>query len=719
MAASESRARGRSALVTALVVLSVVALLGSLLAGYVERAVFNSDQFANRATAALESDSVRALIAERITDDVVLEKEPGLLGARPAIQGAAEAIVGGGAFTKLFRAAVRDVHASVLDRDADTVTLVLADVGTLLSEALRKVAPRLAARMPDERETELVRRDIGTLTADVARAAESLRRLWLFLLVAGIALAGAAIWLSPSRRQTVARLGAGLAAAGILLLIAYAVLRSVLVAQVDGPEAQAAAREVWDAFLADLRAAGWILAGGGAVVAAAAASLIQPVGVERPIRRAWNALTTEPIGGPARLLRAAVLVAIGALVLAEPDAVLHAALTAAGVYLIYKGVEAVLRVTAQRGEQVAAARAAARSRSLASLRLVTVGALAALIIAGAVALFAGIGGTGEAAPPISACNGHEQLCGKRLNEVALPATHNSMSAPLPGWFGALQEAPIQDQLDDGVRGLLIDTHYGVELENGRVRTDLEDEASYERQKYVDGLGPDAVDAALRLRKRLGFSGEGERGAFLCHSFCELGFTPLAPVLEDIRDFLVANPNEVLVLVNQDAIAADELVRLFEEADLARFAYDGPTEPWPTLREMIRDDKRLVVLAENRAGSAPWYRLAYDGIVQETPFSFTRPAALTDPDRLPKSCRPNRGPPTAPLFLINHWVNSDPLPQKSHARRVNAYEPLLRRARECARERDLMPTLVAVDFYREGDLFRVVDTLNGVPAVPDR
>jgi hypothetical protein len=45
--------------------------------------------------------------------------------------------------------------------------------------------------------------------------------------------------------------------------------------------------------------------------------------------------------------------------------------------------------------------------------------------------------------------------------------------------------------------------------------------------------------------------------------------------------------------------------------------------------------------------------------------------------------------------------------------VNAREPLLRRARECARIRGHLPNLLAVDFYRRGDLFAVADELNGV------
>ena len=72
------------------------------------------------------------------------------------------------------------------------------------------------------------------------------------------------------------------------------------------------------------------------------------------------------------------------------------------------------------------------------------------------------------------CNGHAALCDRPLDEIVMPATHNSMSAPLPGWLSAEQERSIGGQLQDGIRGLLIDTHYGDRLANGRVRTVLGD-----------------------------------------------------------------------------------------------------------------------------------------------------------------------------------------------------------------------------------------------------
>jgi len=45
--------------------------------------------------------------------------------------------------------------------------------------------------------------------------------------------------------------------------------------------------------------------------------------------------------------------------------------------------------------------------------------------------------------------------------------------------------------------------------------------------------------------------------------------------------------------------------------------------------------------------------------------------------------------------------------------VNAYDFLLHRAEACAHERSHLPNIVAVDFYRTGDLFAVVKHLNGL------
>jgi hypothetical protein len=707
--------RSRLVVVRVLVVAASVALVLALAAGYVRRAAVDSDQFANRATAALRDESVRALVAERITDDVVLDRAADLITARPIIQSVASGIVGSRAFTGLFRSAVRDVHRALFDRDRDTFTLTVVDVGTVLAAALEQARPSLARKLESTGRVALLERGVGSVSGDLLRLADRVRLLALVLLALSLVLAAGALRVSRDRRRTVAELGIGVAGAGVLLVVAYAIVRSLAIDQVDGPEEQAAAGAVWDAFLGDLRTAAWILAGSGAVVAAAAASLLKPVDAREPLRRAAGRLAREPRHPALRVLRGVGLVAGGLVVIVQREAVLQLLLTVLGVYLVYEGVTALLRLVYRPpapAEEVAPVRASARV-PLPGRQLAT-SVLAAAVIAIAITIFVGSGGTTTAAPAKGPCNGHEELCDRRLDRVVLAATHNAMSAPAPGKFSSQQDRPIADQLADGVRGLLIDTHYADRLPNGALRTYFGSREQLRRRAEQDGVNPDAVDAALRIRDRLGFAGEGERGMYLCHTFCELGGTPLDSVLDDLHDFLVANPGEVVVVINQDYVTPPDFVAAVEDANLGDFVYRGPVgNEWLTLRRMIDTGQRVVFLAENQAGPERWYHLAYESITQETPYSFTEVAQLTEPARLPASCEPKRGPADAPLFLVNHWITTDPVPRPSNAAKVNAYDALLGRARECRRLRGQLPNLVAVDFYLRGDLFRVVDTLNGV------
>jgi hypothetical protein len=563
---------------------------------------------------------------------------------------------------------------------------------------------------------QIVKRDAGDASAKVVRVADTVRILALLLALLSVALVAIAIAISPRRRHTIVELGVATATAGVVLVVAYSVVRSIAVDHVEGAEDRAAAGAVWDAFLGDLRTLGWIVAGAGAVVAAAAASLIRPIDLGEPLRQAAAWATREPRRPALKALRGVVLVAIGVVVLVEHDAVIQLVLSAVGVYLVYEGVSAILRLIYRPDvEEQEVARP--RRRAVAWLhrrRALVTTAIAAVVVVGAAAAFLSTGGTTTAAPSTGACNGHVELCDRPLAQVALPATHNAMSVPLPGWYASEQERPIADQLTDGIRGLLIDTHYADRLSNGRLRTDFASHEQLVKQAKQDGVSADAVDAALRTRERLGFSGKGTRGMYLCHTFCELGGTSLHSVLDDIHDFLVAHPDEVLVVINQDYVTPEDFVKAADAAGLGGLVYGGPiTYSEPTLRQMIDANQRVIFLAENHAGGAPWYRLAYGTITEETPYEFTRVGQLTDPSKLPASCRPNRGPARAPLFLVNHWIATAPLPRPSDAAKVNAFAPLLARLRECERIRHHVPTLVAVNFYRTGDVFKVVDAINGI------
>ena len=111
------------------------------------------------------------------------------------------------------------------------------------------------------------------------------------------------------------------------------------------------------------------------------------------------------------------------------------------------------------------------------------------------------------------------------------------------------------------------------------------------------------------------------------------------------------------------------------------------------QEMVDSGGRVVMMAENEAdiGEVPWYHPVYESLVQETPFSFGRPAQLTDPGQLLEaSCEPNRGSPQAEVFLVNHWIDTSPAPRTgpSNTVKVNRRSVLLDRIQQCEAQRDL-------------------------------
>jgi hypothetical protein len=193
------------------VVLASVAIMLALVVAYARQAGVDSDQFANRATVALHDDSVRSLIAQKVTDELVLKKEEDLLAARPIIESVASEIVGGRAFTSLFRKAVRDLHRALFKRDRNTVTLTLTDVGTVLAAALEQVRPALAEELQSTERVELIQSNIGSLSATLADVAETVELLALFLVLLSLVLVAGALVVAPDRRQAVVELRAGVA----------------------------------------------------------------------------------------------------------------------------------------------------------------------------------------------------------------------------------------------------------------------------------------------------------------------------------------------------------------------------------------------------------------------------------------------------------------------------------------------------------------------------
>ncbi|HTA34552.1 MAG TPA: hypothetical protein VK721_14125 [Solirubrobacteraceae bacterium] len=309
----------------------------------------------------------------------------------------------------------------------------------------------------------------------------------------------------------------------------------------------------------------------------------------------------------------------------------------------------------------------------------------------------------ETAP--SSCNGAAGLCERRLNEVVFAGTHNSMAASdEPGWSFANQRYGISRQLDDGIRALLIDVHFGVyDAATGRVRTDLSAEGS-DRNKVAKQVPPLALRLADRVAGRVGVGTlSGKPALYLCHTLCELGAEPLERELEVIRDFLDRHPHQVLIVIVEDYVPPASIERSFEQAGLMHYvATLERGQPPPTLGALIARGQRLMVFAEEKGGTPAWYMPAFS-FIQDTPLGATRPDQL--------SCKRYRGEQHSPLLLINHWI--PPFPPSPSLNAAIGREAFLRtRIKRCLAQDGAKGAIVAVDFYQRTSVVKVARELDG-------
>lgn len=702
-----------------LAILTAVLLLVATLVGYANSALFDSNEFANRASAALDDEAVRAEIATRVTDDLVINARADLIAVRPVIESVVDGLVGGKVFQSVFRSAVRDVHRAVFRQDQNTVTLTLADVGEVLRGAIQALRPQIAKEIPGKADVEITDVDPPAWVADLARAADNAVAVEIVLLLLAAAMITVALWLSPDKRRTALTFGVAIVVAGVVAVVALGVAKTLVLARIDAAGVRDAVDGIWNAFLGDLTRTLYLFAACGGVIAAAASSLLRPVDLAAPLRKCLELFATTPERRGWRLFRAIALITVGVLIVARSDAFVDLVVLLIGVYVAYAGVAELMRMILPADEEEVRADRVAGGRVLAAT------AIALVVIVVGSAIFVGAGGLDETRRVLrtEGCNGSRDLCDRPLDEVAFASTHNAMSAATnPGWLFAQQEKGLSAQLNDGIRGLFIDAHFGAPTENGTVKTDLSDLSGPERQAYEEELGPEALDAALRIRDRIVNSpATGPRQVYLCHRFCELGALPLTTAFTEIRDFLAANPSQVVVIVVEDYVPPSEIASAAEKTGLIDHIYTGPlAEPLPSLHQIVRSGGSAVMMSENNDGgqAVPWYHRAYDSLLQETPYSFKRPPELLDRDQLPASCAENRGPRSAPLFLVNHWIDTSPAPKPSNAAKVNTREALLRRVHTCERRRGLLANFLSVDFYLEGDVFGAIDELNAERAAPN-
>ena len=548
----------------------------------------------------------------------------------------------------------------------------------------------------------------------LVRLGHRFRRNAILAIGSGVLLLLLGIALPRDRRRALLNGGAALASVALVLFFLPPLARTALTVSMSSAELRPVVAGVWDAFAGGLRLWALVLAGIGIVLGSAASSFASHVEIDEVGRRVWRRLREPARTWQGEILRAVLLTGLGLLAAFRPTATLQGLMVIAGALLAFEGLRELFMLVPPRLQEAASRRRGGPRRGARGggawegLRMLVRHVLVGLLVVGLIAAAVFFLRSPEALPETpaftDACNGDRALCDRRLDEVVFPGAHNSMSAAeFAGWMFPNQELGSVSVLGHGIRALLFDVHYGTPI-GGRVKTEIQDEKA-SRATFEKAIGKEAVDAAMRIRDRLTGPPTGPRAAYLCHGFCELGAVPLVTMLEGVRDFLVQNPGEVLVFVIEDYVTPEDVAAAFRTSGLERFVYrGGVTAPFPTLREMIDSDQRLVVFGEKDARGVPWYHPAFETI-QETPYKFHTPEEF--------SCRPNRGGTTAPLFQINHWIETTPTPKPSNAAIVNAHDFLLARARQCQKERGKLPNILAVDFAMTGDVVGVAAELNGL------
>ena len=664
---------------TAALCLSAVLLVVGGIAGVIHREVLDADRFAAHVDAVRSDPDVARQLGALLTTRL-LEEQPDLVAVRPLIEAIATDVVSSASLGPVVRRGVKPFYRALVLGQHNPVVLRLADVGAVVVAALKAAAPQTGVALPPELDIRLSDIGAGKVGTNVLAPVHLVRVLsWLAPLL-GLLMALLATACAGRERFARRALGdvgrAALGAGG--LLAALLVLTGATIGRSDRDTLSGAVRlAVW----AELSPVAWVAAAG---VAAAGLLLVMVTGRPDPTSH--------------RLLGAGLSVAVGLALVTDPAAVWLALLWVIGAGLLAYGLLTALVALAH----VRAARAVV---------LTALGVLILGVVIGSWPADRSLGNSG-ATGDAEACNGHAALCARHYDQVAFPATHNAMAAASePGWFFPEQPDGITAQLRAGIRTLLIDSWYGRRTNRPGVATTVGEARDRAEHEASQSFGKAAVASALRLERAAGLAPRGPTRPYLCHGLCELGSTPWRAELDQLRSWLVANPREVVTLIVQDEVSPADTAELIEQAGLLPYVYtpEPGNNPWPTLGQMIESGERLVVMMENRGGGSayPWLLQGFDRM-QDTPFLFRTPDALTDGA---DTCAHNRGRADAPLFLVNHWV-TDKRAEVTNAERVNAADVLEKRVQTCRQERGLLPNYVAVDFYDRGDLFAVVDRLNG-------
>jgi hypothetical protein len=192
-----------------------------------------------------------------------------------------------------------------------------------------------------------------------------------------------------------------------------------------------------------------------------------------------------------------------------------------------------------------------------------------------------------------------------------------------------------------------------------------------------------------------------------HGSALLGTQALSSDFDEIKNFLDVNSNEIVTLILECNVSADDIESELINTGLMSYVYTHVNgAAWPTLQEMINLNERLIIFSDvdDASPSQGWYHYVWDFSV-ETHYSVNNVNDFTDDY--------NRGDSLNDLYIFNHFVTNGVTGtgMENEAVIANEYNFLLNRIEFNNVLKGKFPNFITVDFFELGDALNVVNSIN--------
>src|SRR5215210_5419342 len=305
----------RRAAALTMVVVAAVLFAAAAVAWYADDTLVDDQEFATRLTSSLDGGDVRSVVADQIVTGLTSSAVPDALIVRPLIVPLVAAVADAPVFRRTVHGALASRHRALVRGDATFSLQLPLGEGTLF-EGLRRVAPRVARRIPADLRVPVLRLDPHGFELTAAHVLASFAKWRWPLLVAGVLAALGAAVLAGGVRAAFIHAGVAVAGGGLLVAAIVAGLGEFVTAHaaqalsLDEDTEREGIGVVWGALFGDLRSAALVAALGGALVAAIASVTLPAVDPRAGWRRVRRAATSQTPHG--RSARGAVLIVLGA-----------------------------------------------------------------------------------------------------------------------------------------------------------------------------------------------------------------------------------------------------------------------------------------------------------------------------------------------------------------------------------------------------------------------